>query len=121
MVVVAWDGGRAAARAVRDALPVLRRARQVVVVTLKEDKPVDPRSLEALVDFLAGHGIDVAHHDISGKERPVGEVLQEDALTRDAGLLVMGAYGHHRLREFVLGGATRAVLAGLRLPTLMSH
>jgi nucleotide-binding universal stress UspA family protein len=120
-VVVAWDGGRAAARAVRDALPVLRHARQVAVLTATEDKPIDPASLAALVAYLNGHGIAVAHHDTGCKGRSIGEALQEDAVEHDAGLLVMGAYGHNRLREFVLGGATRTVLTNLRLPVLMSH
>jgi nucleotide-binding universal stress UspA family protein len=120
-VIVAWDGGRAAARAVRDALPVLRLARQVAILTATEDKPIDSKSLAALVTFLNGHEITVAHHDIKCNGRPVGDALQEEAQGRDAGLLVMGAYGHHRLREFVLGGATRTILSNLRLPTLMSH
>jgi nucleotide-binding universal stress UspA family protein len=120
-VVVAWDGGRAAARAVRDALPVLRLAQQVAILTVTEDKPMAPASLSALITFLNGHGIAVAHHDVRCDQLAIGEALQRDALAHDAGLLIMGAYGHHRLREFVLGGATRTVLANLRLPVLMSH
>jgi nucleotide-binding universal stress UspA family protein len=120
-VVVAWDGGRAGARAVRDALPILRLARQVAVLTVAEDKPISPESLAALVAFLNGHGMAVAHHDIQLAGRTIGDALQDDALAHDAGLLVMGAYGHNRFREFVLGGATRTVLARQRLPVLMSH
>jgi nucleotide-binding universal stress UspA family protein len=100
---------------------MLREARQVDIVTVSEEKPIDPDSLKGLRVFLDGHGIAAAHRDIGCRDRPLGEALQEEAQAHDAGLLVMGAYGHHRLREFVLGGATRAVLAGLRLPTLMSH
>ncbi len=120
-VVVAWDGGRAAARAVRDALPVLRLARQVAILTVSEDKPVASASLAAVVAFLNGHGIAVAHHDVRCGGRSIGQTLQEEAVAHDAGLLVMGAYGHNRFREFVLGGATRTVLGNLHLPTLMSH
>jgi nucleotide-binding universal stress UspA family protein len=120
-VVVAWDGGRAAGRAVRDALPVLRLARQVAIATVSEDKPIAPATITALAAFLNGHDIAVAHHDVHCEGRSIGETLQDDALAHDAGLLVMGAYGHSRVREFVLGGATRAVLGELRLPILMSH
>jgi nucleotide-binding universal stress UspA family protein len=120
-VVIAWDGGRAAARAVRDALPILRRASQVAVATVSDDKPASSERIEALASFLNGHGIAMAHHDVKGGGRPVGQALQDDAVAHDAGLLVMGAYGHNRFREFVLGGATRSVLDGLRLPVFMSH
>jgi nucleotide-binding universal stress UspA family protein len=120
-VVVAWDGSRAAARAVRDAMPVLRHARQIAILTVTEDKPTAAGSLAALVAFLNQHDIAVAHHDVRCEGRSIGQALQEDALGHDAGLLIMGAYGHNRFREFVLGGATRTVLANLRLPILMSH
>lgn len=120
-VVVAWDGGRAAGRAVRDALPILRQARQVIIQTVEDDKPILPERVAALVSYLNGHEIVVAHHNVRRDARPIGAALQADALERDAGLLVMGAYGHNRFREFVLGGATRTVLSDLRLPVLMSH
>ena len=120
-VVVAWDGGRASARAVRDALPVLRLARQVVVVAVTDDKSIDPTSITSLATFLNDHEIAVSHRDVRREGRSIGDALQEEAQSHDAGLLIMGAYGHHRLTEFVLGGATRTVLASLRLPILMSH
>jgi nucleotide-binding universal stress UspA family protein len=120
-VVIAWDGGRAAARAVRDALPIMRLARQVAIVTVSDDKSIEASSISALVTYLNDHGIAVAHHDVQRAGRTIGEAIQADAEDHDAGLLVMGAYGHNRMREFVLGGATRTVLTGLRLPTLMSH
>lgn len=120
-VVVAWDGSRAAGRAIRDALPVLRLASKVTVVTASTEKPIATASIAALIAFLTGHGIAATQHDIACDDRSIGEALQDDALAADAGLLVMGAYGHNRLREFVLGGATRSVLSDLRLPILMSH
>lgn len=120
-VVVAWDGGVSAARAVRDALPILRLAREVIVLTAHEDKPIDTRGIAAIVEHLARHGIAARHEDVALGGLPVGDVLQSEALRREAGLLVMGAYGHSRLRQFVLGGATRSTLANLRLPILMSH
>jgi nucleotide-binding universal stress UspA family protein len=120
-VAIGWDGGRAAARAVRDALPVLRTAQSVTILTEAEEKDIAPASVATLLGYLEGHGIATERRRIRAGSRPVGDVLQEEAVAGDAGLLVMGAYGHNRLREFVLGGATRSVLTRLRLPTLMSH
>jgi nucleotide-binding universal stress UspA family protein len=120
-VVVAWDGGRSAARAVRDALPVLRLSRRVVLLTVSDDKAVSPESIAAVRRFLGGHGVVTGHNDVRREADVIGDDLQAHALTHDAGLLVMGGYGHSRLREFVLGGATRSVLERLQLPVLMSH
>jgi len=120
-VAIAWDGGTSAARAVRDALPILRLANEVVVLTVRADKPIPDARVGALLHLLSAHGIGAVHHDENLGERSVGEALQARALAEDAGMLVMGAYGHSRLREFVLGGATRSALANVRLPVLMSH
>lgn len=120
-VVVAWDGGHTAARALRDALPLLRLSKRVVVLTVSDDKPVPAGSIEALRRFLARHAIITEHYDVRREAETIGDDLQAHALAHDAGLFVMGAYGHSRIREFVLGGATRTVLGRLRLPTLMSH
>lgn len=120
-VAIAWDGGRAAARAVRDALPILRIARRVTILTAANDKAIAPTSVEAIADFLFAHDIDIEHKDIRAAEQSTGDLLQKNALAEDAALLVMGAYGHNRLREFVLGGATRGILANTMMPILMSH
>lgn len=118
---IAWDGGRAAARAVRDALPILSVVKHVTVLCATDDKVVEPASVGALQDYLRHHGITAEAHLFSRSERPIGEALQQVAIDGGAGLLVMGAFGHSRIREFVLGGATRTVLANRRLPILMSH
>jgi nucleotide-binding universal stress UspA family protein len=120
-VAVAWDGSASAARAVRDSLPILRLAKKVAVITVRADKPVSDARVGALIHLLHGHDIEAAHLDQDSGDMPVGDALQTRALAEDSGLLVMGAYGHNRLREFVLGGATRSVLDTLRLPVLMSH
>lgn len=120
-VAVAWDGSASAARAVRDALPILRLAKKVTVVTVRADKPVSDARVGALIHFLSDHGIEAAHADQDPGGMAIGAALQSRAVAEDAGLLVMGAYGHNRLREFVLGGATRTALSDLRLPVLMSH
>jgi nucleotide-binding universal stress UspA family protein len=119
--MVAWDGSSAAARAIRDALPILSLAKTVSVVTLTDDKPIDPASMRGVIDLLAFHGIKAESIEGSRGTAPVGEALQDAALNMEAGLLVMGAFGHSRFREFILGGATASALRGARLPILMSH
>jgi len=120
-VAVAWDGSRAASRAVRDAIPVLQVSRRVVLLTAAEDKPAGKETLGAIRRLMDGHAIPSESIDVAGADRPVGEALQQAALDQGAGLLVMGAYGHGRMREFMLGGATRKALRQQRLPLLMSH
>jgi nucleotide-binding universal stress UspA family protein len=120
-VVIAWDGSRAAARAVHDALPVLTLAHDVCVATFEDDKLEAAATLPQLRRLLTNHGIDTRHVGGVAGNTAIGDAIQDLALVQEAGLLVMGAYGHSRMREFVLGGATSAVLGGARLPVLMSH
>jgi nucleotide-binding universal stress UspA family protein len=120
-VFVAWDGSRAAARAVRDALPILRLAKGVTVVTVEDDKPMGPGGAAELHSFLAFHGIASRHSATTRGNESIGAKLQSHALEQDAGMLVMGAYGHSWLQELVLGGATREIIANPRLPVLVSH
>lgn len=121
-VVVAWDFSRAAARAIADAMPVLEKARQVRVVTVFNEKVLDTRhSAEEVAKNLSRHGIDVILDTVDASARAIGEVLESHAASCGADLLVMGAYGHSRLREFILGGATRSLLATPPLPILFSH
>jgi nucleotide-binding universal stress UspA family protein len=108
-VAVAWDFSRAAARAVSDALPLLERARKVRVVVVTNEKILDTNhSAEALGKNLARHGIDVVLDSVDANGRPIGEVLETYALAHQIDVLVMGAYGHAKWREFILGGAIRA-------------
>lgn len=121
-VAIAWDGSRAAARALRDAIGLLREAGRVVILTASEDKPIPPRTITDAIAFLAAHEIAAEHRAVpAAGNSTIGDVLQRAALDEDAGLLVMGAYGHSRMREFVMGGATKSVLRSPRLPVLMSH
>lgn len=120
-VAVAWDGSRAAARAVRDAIPLLRQAGSVRLLTCAQDKPIGALSIQGVSALLAAHEIDARHVSVALDGRPVGEALQASALEQDAGLMVMGAYGHSRVREFVMGGATTSALTSPRLPLFMSH
>ena len=121
--LVAWNGSREAARALHDALPLLRaRAEQVIV--LEVDPPDDGgpglRAMEA-AKVLARHGLKVdAQYTVSGG-LPAGDVLLSRLSDFGCDLLVMGAYGHSRARELVLGGATRSLLDHMTVPVLMAH
>ena len=121
-VVVAWDFSRAAARAVSDAIPLLERARKVRIVTVTNEKSLDTKHFsEELAKNLARHRIDVVLDQVDANGRPIGEVLETHALSHQADVLVMGAYGHARWREFILGGATKSLLSRPPLPILLSH
>jgi nucleotide-binding universal stress UspA family protein len=120
-VVVATDFGRSASRALFDSHPFLRRASRVLVIVARDEKDLSRGNRSRLLAHFARHAIAAELVEIETNGSPIGEVLQDYAIKSGAGLLVMGAFGHSRLREFVLGGATATVLADPRLPVLMSH
>lgn len=121
-VVVAWDFSRPATRAVADALPFLQKAKKVHVLTVSNDKNFDMnQSAAELSKNLARHNVDTVLDIVDKAGRDIGSVITTYARSCDADLLVMGAYGHSRLREMVLGGATRSILSSPELPILMSH
>lgn len=115
-VVVAWNGSRQACRAVHDALPLLGFAERVELLTIGEDAAA---SFDDALAMLRRHGLEPEAVRLA-EEGPVGPQLLHEAASRGADLLVMGAYGHSRLRELVLGGATRHVLAHASCPLLLS-
>jgi nucleotide-binding universal stress UspA family protein len=120
--MVAWDFSRAAARAVADAIQILEKAREVRIVTVTNEKSFDSRhSAEELAKNLSRHGIDVILDQVDAAGRSIGRVLQTQAASCAADLLVMGAFGHSRFREFVLGGATKSLLSKPPIPILFSH
>ncbi|MCW2247678.1 nucleotide-binding universal stress UspA family protein [Azospirillum fermentarium] len=109
-VAVAWDGGTAAARAVALALPLLRRAGRVVILAAENPAPgrvADPARLSA---NLARHGVSALIHPLSPAGRGISRALLDAALEEGADVMVMGAYGHSRVREMVWGGVTRDIL-----------
>lgn len=120
-VVVGWDGGRAAARALADALPICARAASVKVVTITGDKALDRDIQDGLRRHLKAHAIEADLIERPAAGADAGSALLEFCRSSGAGLLVMGAYGHSQLREFILGGATRTVVAEADLPVLMAH
>ena len=121
-VVIAWDGSRPAARAVADALPILEQAKKVRILTALNEKDLGSESPAAdLAKYLERHGIDAMPDCIDAAGRPIGEILSSYVTSNQADLLVMGAYGHSRLREFILGGATRSMFSNSPLPIFLSH
>jgi nucleotide-binding universal stress UspA family protein len=121
-LMVCWDGGRSAARAVGDAMPFIVRAKATeVVIVASEAAKSDEMPGADIAHHLARHGAKVEVKRIVSTETDVANTILSHAADSSADFLVMGGYGHSRLREFVLGGATRGILASMTLPTLMAH
>ena len=121
-VVVAWDGSRTAARAMNDALPLLLKAREVRILTVVGEKPEVHAGLgEDAARHLKTHGVEAIVDEVDLDGRRIGEVLEDYAEKCGCDLLVMGAYGRSRVREFILGGATEHVLRHLNTAVLLSH
>jgi nucleotide-binding universal stress UspA family protein len=122
-IVCGYNGSKEAARAIHDALPILRNAKDVRVVWV--DPPKD-RELAAppgadMAESLQRHGVKATAQAVESNGANPAEAVMAKAREVGAGLIVMGAYGHSRIREFVLGGATRHALSNLAVPLLMSH
>lgn len=121
-VVIAWNGSRESARAVQNALPILERAETVNVVCVDQASPGSnlPPGAE-LARYLGCHGVEAALDNVHDSTLTVGDTILGHIEDLGADLLVMGAYGHSRLREFVLGGVTKRILQRATVPVLMSH
>ncbi len=120
-IMVCWDGGRAAARAIGDAMPLLQRARTVdVVMVLGEEGKHDALPGAEMGAHLARHGLSVDVKRVVA-DGSVQDTLLSYAADIGADMMVMGGYGHSRLREFILGGVTRGMLAAMTVPCFMSH
>lgn len=121
-VIVAWDYSREAARALSDAMPILARAKHVHVVSISGEKNLRTTSTFCdLEKYLVAHKVNHVVEQRPLAKGGVAETLTAYARELNADLLVMGAYGHSRFREFVLGGATRGMLSDPALPVLVSH
>ena len=121
-VMVCWDGSRTAARAVADAIPVIRNSGRVeIVIVASERGKQDEIEGVDIGQHLARHGLKVDVHRISGGNIDVGDALLSHAADSGADLMVMGGYGHSRWREFVLGGVTRSIFESMTVPVLLSH
>jgi nucleotide-binding universal stress UspA family protein len=123
-ILIAWNGGREAARAVFDALVLFRPDAAIEVLTAQDGGHGEAAAItapEALAQVLARHGFKTAISHSRGGELPVGEDILSRAADFSADLIVMGGYGHTRLRETVFGGATRTILKHMTVPVLMAH
>lgn len=121
-IVVAWKPMREAAMAVRGALPLLCEAASVTILTLDtQSGPREPDSTRDVVTFLERHGVSVRVENRKTRQGDVGEAMIAAVGDLEGDLLVMGAYGHSRFREMMLGGATRGVLRDVEVPVLMAH
>jgi nucleotide-binding universal stress UspA family protein len=123
-ILVAWNARREAVRAVSDAMPLLESADRVSVVCINsQDTDPDNAGIPgaAIGLHLARHGIDTQTKNIFGAPAGIGELLLQAARDESADLIVMGAYGHSRFREIILGGVTAHVLAHTQVATLLAH
>lgn len=124
-VLVAWDNGREAARALADALPLLRHSNRVDVVRWRKDRADDDTAVRSQLDtlhrWLRMQGVAACHVYLESAHGPLAETMMRRAAQIDADLIVMGAYGHPRWMQRVMGGATRGMLVDMTTPVLMSH
>ena len=121
-IMVAWDGSKTAAHAVYAAMSILEKAEEVEVVMVDAEKlhlPGDPGA--DLAVYLSRHGVNVSVQKIASTEEGVSDALIKYVEANGNDLVVMGGYGHSRVREFVLGGATRGMLESMPIPCLMAH
>ena len=123
-ILVAWNASRESARAVREAMPFLTRAEQVVVLSSEPDRSKESSEhahAREIASYLSAHGIDSVSSGISDVDLSPAEAIMAQATEMKADLIVMGAYGHMRLREIILGGTTRELLKQVPVTLLLAH
>lgn len=121
-VICCWDGSRTAARAIGDAMPFLQKAKAVDLVIVGKGKMGEKELTGAdMGAHLSRHGLKVDVKRIPAADVDVANAILSYAADSGAEFVVMGGYGHSRLREYILGGATRGILASMTVPVLMSH
>jgi nucleotide-binding universal stress UspA family protein len=122
-ILVAWNGSRESARALAEALPYLHKAKTAAVVVVDDEPPAERQTIlgKDAVEHLKHHHIKATLHRARLQDRDVGKTLIAEARRLEADLIVMGGYGHSRLREFLLGGATYELLHKAPIPLLLAH
>jgi nucleotide-binding universal stress UspA family protein len=123
-VLVGWNASREASRALHDALPLIAKAETVTLFLANPTRGLDGHGEEPGADIarhMVRHGLKVAVAKVIADDVPDSALLLNHANDMGADLLVMGAYGHSRLREFILGGMTRSLLREMTVPVLLSH
>ena len=116
-VMLAWDGGRECAKALKAAMPMLGEVKKIDVVAIT----TEPAETTAIAQHINRHGMEAEVHLLQGSHSEEGNLLLEQAKSLDSQMIVMGAYGHSRIRELMLGGTTRHVVEYTTLPILFSH
>jgi nucleotide-binding universal stress UspA family protein len=119
-IAIGWDGKTAASQAVSAAIPYLARAERVEILSVQRS-PASPQPTETLKEYLSLHNISSSERVILRGNKSTGEVLLEAAVAGGAELLVVGGYGHGRIRESLIGGVTRHVITHAKLPVFMVH
>jgi nucleotide-binding universal stress UspA family protein len=119
-VMICWDGGSQGARALAAAMPLLALSREAEIVTIGENREIDEGSDMRIAMHLARHGIRASLTSLPD-DRDIGQALLSYAADSGADYIVMGAYGHWRLTELVIGGTTRTILESMTAAVLMAH
>ncbi len=119
-IAIGWDGGGTAAHAISAAIPFLKRAESVEILSVASG-PIDTVQLDRLRDYLSLHGVQAVEHGINPGSQGTASALVDAAQRADAGLLVMGGYEHSRLREITFGGVTRHILSHATMPVFLAH
>ncbi len=122
-VLIAWNGSSEACKALRSALPMLRTAKATYLASVAGDKDPDRHDLPPVegAKYLSRYGIDAQMVELPASQTKTADVLASAAKQRECGLMVMGAYGHSRLSEMLLGGVTRRAITEPDLPVLLAH
>ena len=123
-VLIGWNATREAARAVADAMPFLSGAEEVVLLAINPSQGLEGHGELPAADMaqhLARHGVKASAQQVVSRDVPEADVLLNTAADLGADLIVMGAYGHSRLRQMVFGGVTRGILSRMTVPVLLSH
>jgi nucleotide-binding universal stress UspA family protein len=121
IVLVAWNGSREATRAVHDSLPMIAQTAALTLFSVFPDPEEDWLLGGAVVEHLAHHGLDAMQESAEPEDVTASEAVLDRVRHVNADLLVMGAYGHSRLHEMILGSMTRDILQRMTVPVLMSH
>ena len=119
-IAIGWNGSKCCARAVIEALPYLEMAVAIEILTIGKE-PSDENKAADLIEYLKLHGIDAKQSLIDPGQRAVGEALLDAAAASGASMLVLGGYGHTRLRELLAGGVTRHVVSHADIPVFLAH
>jgi nucleotide-binding universal stress UspA family protein len=122
-ILVAWNGSRESARALAEAMPYLHKAKEVTVMVVDEGPATEEQALVGsdVINHLQHHGIEAVLHRAKNPNGRIGATLRAEAERREADLMVMGGYGHSRLREYLLGGVTYELMHESPVPLLIAH